>query len=152
DGPSHRVVRRARTDLDAVAAVAEVGGASGVGADEVAQHHVARRAVTEEQHAVAPVAGDDVAGPGDTAPDRVVCCAAADLDAVAGVAEVGGPGGVGADEVPQHHVARRAAADEQHAVAPVAGDDVAGQGGTPAHRVVGRTAVDLDAVAAVAHG
>src|SRR5262249_28089727 len=48
--------------------VAEVDGAGGVQADEVAPHHVERRAGAVDVHARAGVPGDDVAGRGAASP------------------------------------------------------------------------------------
>ena len=58
--------------------------------------HVAGRAGAGDPDAVAAVAGDDVAGPGGRAADRVVVTCV-HLDAVVGVGQGGGAGGVGAD-------------------------------------------------------
>src|SRR5208283_2498814 len=96
-GPADRVVRRAVLDQHAIA-VAQIVTA-GVGADVVAQHHVAGRARPGNIDAGAVVT--DGVGPADRVVRRVV-----DVDAigvVAGVAQLGTVG-VGTDEVALHHV------------------------------------------------
>src|SRR5205823_1641303 len=67
---------------------------------------------------------DDVARPLCRPPDHVA--GAIDFHPPQTVAQGGGPGGVGPDVVPLHHVRR--AAEDVHAVAAVGGDDVAGAG------------------------
>src|SRR5262249_21937089 len=99
----------------------------------------------EQRDAVAGVGGDDVAGPGPAAADRVVG-AVGDYP-VPAVAEGRRRGEVRPDRVALDHVA---AGDQVHAGAAVARDDVAGPRGGAADGVA--VGEDDDAVASVAQG
>ncbi len=88
----------------AVAPVSDGNGAAGVRADVVAPNLVDRGPGTGDVNAVAVVAGDDVARPGRRPADRVAG-RAVDVHAVAGVAQVGGAGDVGADVVALEEIA-----------------------------------------------
>src|SRR5262249_7515760 len=125
----------AAVEVHASTGVAEVGGAVDVGADAVAQHHVARGARIGDLHAVERLAGDDRGGTAGRAADRVVLGAVTEVYAVAGVAKDGRAVDVGADEVAQHHVAAGGSTDDLHAVVVVAGDEVGGTGRRAADRV-----------------
>src|SRR5439155_1617222 len=103
-------------DLDALEAVAHGGGGGDVGADVVALHLIVERAGDPEvadEHAVAAVAGDEVAGAGELSAGvgargtahQVVVGGVEDRHAREVVPQRGGAGGVGADEVALHHVA-----------------------------------------------
>src|SRR2546423_1392012 len=81
------------------------------------------------------------------AADGVVGGGVEDRHAGEGVAQGGGAGGVGADEVAPHHVAARGAAGDLDAVAGVGGDDVPLVGAAAADLVAGGAGGDLDAVA-----
>src|SRR5205823_3230220 len=71
---------------------------------------------------------------------------------VAGVTPGAGAGGIDADIVAQHHVARRAGAgDADPGVAHIARDDVTGAGHRPADGDIGRAA-DENPVEAIAQG
>src|SRR6185369_6403036 len=72
-GTANGVRRRAVADGDAVQDVTQVDGPGDVSADAIAQDHVSRRAGVGQEHAVAGVAGDEVAPA-----DRVGRRAAAD--------------------------------------------------------------------------
>src|SRR4051812_40463717 len=80
--------------MNTPSSVAEASGAAGVGADEVAQHHVLRRAAADRIHAIQTIAGDDVAGARDSTAHRVGRGAARKIHALVGVAEGGGAGDV----------------------------------------------------------
>ena len=71
--PADRVAGRA-VEEDAAQGVAHGGGAAGVGADEVALHHVAPGLGADDLDAGCPVARDDVAGA--RPPSRRRCCPA----------------------------------------------------------------------------
>src|SRR5262249_56878901 len=105
-------------DVDAVARVPQGDRAAGVGAEVVPLHHIPGRALEAEEHARAPVAGDDVAGAGRGAADGVAGGPEHHPDAVRGVADRGGAGDVGADVIPLHHVAAPAPAAGADAPAP----------------------------------
>ena len=83
--------------------------------------------VAVDADAVAVVARDDVARGRSRAADDGA--ARADVDAVGGVAEIGGAGGVGADLVALDR--HRAGAGGQGDALVVGGDDVAGAGAAP---------------------
>src|SRR5207248_9416748 len=115
DGAADQVVEGV-VDLDALEGVAHGGGAGDVGADVIALHLIVERAGDPEvadEDAVAAVAGDQVAGAGELparvgarrTADEVVVGAVEDRHAREAVAQGGGAGGVGADEVALHHVA-----------------------------------------------
>src|SRR5262249_44054598 len=131
-------------DADAVAAVAQVGGAVRGGADQVALDGDGRGRAADLD-AVAVVAADHVAGVGDRAADGHLV-GVDDVDAVLGVAQVGGAVDVGPDEVALDLVARAGAVDPD-AVAGVARDDVAGAHRGAADGVGVGAAVDADAEA-----
>src|SRR5205085_634745 len=95
-GAADGVRRGADLDEHAVTAVAEFGGAVDVGADAVAQHHVAARPAVRDVHTVGTVAGEEVEGRGRRAADGVVDGSAVDFHAVAGIAELGGAVDIGA--------------------------------------------------------
>src|SRR5208337_3038556 len=136
---------RAVLDQHAVA-VAQVG-AAGVGADVVAQHHVAGRARPGNINAV----GVETDGVGCTpgSADRIVR-RFVDGDADAVVAQVV-TAGVGADVVPLNQVARGGVARDIDAGVLIGRDDVAGPRGRPPDRVVG-CVVELDPLEGVAQG
>jgi len=98
-------------DVDAVLAVAQVGGTVLIGAYAVAHHLVVRGTEFVDENAADVdavfVAGDDVARRGGCAPDRVAGCIH-DVDAVKGVAELLGARGVGSYVVACNPVARGA--------------------------------------------
>jgi hypothetical protein len=83
-----------------------------------------------------PANGDDVALAGRVAADGVVLCAAADVDPIAAVAQVGRAVDIRADIVAGNGVARRAAAVDFDAILGVAGDEVALAGRVAADSVV----------------
>ncbi len=113
---AHRVRRGAAVDVYAGIAVAETGRAILVGADQIAQHQVARHAGAEEFHVVVGIAGNDVGRSCGRAAHHVRRGAVLDDHAVGGVAEIGGAVDVGADQVAQHHVAARPACLQIHAM------------------------------------
>src|SRR5262249_50321219 len=117
-------------DLDADG-VSDCLGASGVQADAAALHQVGGRLAVNE-HAVI-VAGDDVAGAGRRAADRVVCTSPCDVDANA-IGDSRAAGRVQADVVALHAVARAVGADYHSVI--VAGNDVASAGHRAADGVV----------------
>src|SRR5262249_29428481 len=94
-------------DGDAVADVAQGVQARGIGADVVAFHHVAGGSGVGDGHAVPPISGDEVAGVGRVAANRVVVGTAPDDDAAQGVPERGRAVDVGADVVALYQRAGR---------------------------------------------
>src|SRR5262249_30217210 len=112
-------------DPDARGAVAQGGVAGDGGADVVALDGVAERAGVEAGDAAQGVAGDDVAGPGGGAADRVVAGPVGDQNSVFQIRDGAEAGAVGADGVALHGVEARAGVREHDALVPVAGDDVA---------------------------
>src|SRR5262249_24261970 len=101
-----RVAGGAGTELDAVTAVGDGGGASSIRADEVAGHQVVVRSRAADLHAVGGVARGHIARAGGGAADGVAGGAEVD-DHAGAVGERGGAGGVGTDPVAHHQVARR---------------------------------------------
>src|SRR5262249_41232507 len=127
------------------------------GADEVAQHHVGRRADVLDLDALGAVAAEDVTGPGRGAADGVAARRVEDEHAVGDVTQGGGAVLVRADEVARDDVARRAAVAEHHVAGEVgqravAADDVTGPGDGAAEGVCRRAVGDLYAVAEVSKG
>ena len=137
-GAAHYVVGGAKGDEYAIPGISQNGG-SGVDTDVVPLHLVPRRAGVGDLHAVAAVAGDDVAGEGLGAAHayRGAGGAIPDEHATLDIPQVGGARGIGADVVPRHLVPRRAGVGDLHALAAGAGDDVVGEERGAAHRVAG---------------
>ncbi len=125
-------------DEDPRDAIGHLGGAGGVGADEVALDCGADN--TAQCDAIAAIARDDIARPRGGAADREVAenlgAVEIGLDAVGAVGQGGGAGGVDADIVALHDDGR--AAHQKHAVALVPGNNVAGVGGGAADGEAGR--------------
>ena len=147
-GGGRRVIRKdanvAQVDADAAVPV------DGVGQDGVASAGVDR--VHADQDAIAGVEGDHVARAGRCAAEGVVRRAVVELHAVEPVAQRGGPGGVGADEVACDQVAGRGRAADLDAAGGVCRDHVARAGrGTP-DGVAHGPGVDLHAVGTVRDG
>src|SRR5262249_51845082 len=94
-----------------------------VGADEVALDQVAVGVLDLDP--VVAVAGEDVAVGRLRPADHVAAGPALDVDAVRGIPELLGAGGVGADQVALHHGAGDGFVVELHAVDAAGRDDVA---------------------------
>src|SRR5262249_19705420 len=142
---------RARLDEHPGVVVAQGRGAAYVGADVVAQDQVTRGAGPEEVHAVAGVAGDDVAGRGSGAADRVAG-GAVNGHADEAVAQGGGAGVVGADEVAGDQVVRAPAVRDVDSDAGIGADDVPPPPTRPASGLAGRARLDDHAVGMVSQG
>jgi len=106
-----------------------------------------------DRHPIVGARADDISlACVPVAPDRVAGRAVADLNVFPLVAQGCGPGGVGADVVADHLVARDAGIGQAHAVALVAADHVAFPGCRPADDVVMAAARDVDAAAVAQRG
>ena len=124
---AQRVEGRTAEEVHAVLAVGHDPGAGDVGADIVPLDHVVLGARVGQRDAAVLVAGDDVVRASRRPAHRVRACAGDDVHAVDRVGHGPGAGGIGADIIPFHDVARRARAGDDDAELPIAGDDVAGR-------------------------
>src|SRR5262249_8648077 len=116
----HRVVGRV-VDVHAVEAVAERGGAGGVGAHLVPLHDVMDGGGPGNADPVEEVSGEEVAGAGCRAPHRVAG-RRVDHHAAVAIAHLGVAGVVGADPVALDPVAGGPTACDEDAVLDVCGD------------------------------
>ena len=150
DIPNPVVVRV--LDKHAIFVVAQGVGARDISADEVAQHLVVIRTVLD-RNAVAPVAGDNVAGAGHPddgrrpADDVIARAPMEDAHAIAVISQGVRTGDIGANEVALHQVLTCPGFDRNALT--VARDDVAGAGHRPPDRVIVRT--DVHATGGIAH-
>src|SRR5439155_22614976 len=95
-GAANRIAGRI-AEVDAVFQIGQSRGAVNIGTDEVSLYQVSRERVSDKD-AVTTVGGDDVSRAGGGAAD---CCAliGCRLHTTAGIAQSGGAGDVGADEI-----------------------------------------------------
>src|SRR5207247_1576937 len=130
DRPSDRVA--GRRDVYAMLHVGQRGGARGVGTDVIALDQVP---AVPDVDPVDAVARDEVAGAGGRpAQSAVAPFQAEEIDAVTQVAQGGGAGRVGADEIP---LDQRSRVCDYDSIAVVARDEIARAGGRAADRDVG---------------
>src|SRR5207253_2625105 len=138
---------------DGAAAVEQGRAAVGLDADEVVLQHVAGRAGAVGRDTVAGIGADQVSSDGGGPADGVAVCLAVDGDAISGIGQSSGAGGVGADVVACDDDAGSARAEDSDTVTAaaadggIAADDVAGAGGGAADGVAARGNHDAFAVA-----
>src|SRR5439155_5895395 len=139
-------------DVDAIV-VRHSACAGGVGADVVAFHEIAGGSDVADLHAIAAIAGDDIACAGDEPADHVCrdvgSIQSGDSDAVGAVALGGGAVDAQPDVIALDEVGGGVIAGEGDAIAGISGDEIAIGGGGATDEIVVGAAGDDHAVAAV---
>src|SRR5262249_41512540 len=149
EAPADEVIARGTGNEYAMEGIAQRARTIHLRSDQVGFHLVRRRAAAGYLNAD-KIARDNVARPAISPPDRVIG-RAADESATKGVAQGGGAGDIGADEVALHEVESCLAAGDFNTVE-IAGDDVARPGRRSADRVIGRSVIKYPVILVPAVG